>query len=323
MPSNHELSIFMDQVAAEMNAEYGRIRQRAREDPGTAGDESEENWRNLFQDWLPGALQIVKKGRILGADGTISPQVDVLILSPSYPKKLREKKVYLAGGVVATFECKLTLRPEHLEKCIRTSKLIKEIATERRHDLTTPYRELYSPIVYGVLAHDADFGNNTIDKLDWLIGNSLSSYQHPADQIDVICVATLGSWERMSGIFLPPPAIHPSFWDSFQENYKCPPEGGIHTQYSRWEYYGETPTGAALRAMIGYVLERVARRLPAFQDFARYWALARDAEKMGNGKKSRMWSVTVLSDDLQHEFQTRGTEIARNKDFWSEWRHSF
>jgi hypothetical protein len=47
----------------------------------------------------------VTKGRILTETGYASPQIDVLILHPSYPKILLDKKMYLSGGVAAAFEC--------------------------------------------------------------------------------------------------------------------------------------------------------------------------------------------------------------------------
>ena len=87
-----------------MESEYQRIRSRALEDPGTAGDQGEENWAELLRDWLPPTYKVVTKGRILSADGRASPQVDVLVLKDVYPDKLLNKKLYLAAGVAAVFE---------------------------------------------------------------------------------------------------------------------------------------------------------------------------------------------------------------------------
>jgi hypothetical protein len=89
----HDLYDFMQQIDAEMAAEYNRIRKRATEDPGTAGDQGEENWAELLREWLPGTYQVVTKGRIISQEGITSPQVDVLILKGSYPKKLLNKKL--------------------------------------------------------------------------------------------------------------------------------------------------------------------------------------------------------------------------------------
>ena len=75
-----------------MAAEYARITARSREDPGTAGDEGEENWAELLRDWLPSTYHVKTKGRILSEVGLSSPQVDVLVLSPAYPPALLNRK---------------------------------------------------------------------------------------------------------------------------------------------------------------------------------------------------------------------------------------
>src|ERR1700674_2051504 len=49
----HELFQFFHQAATEMQGEYVRIHNRAKEDPGTAGDEGEENWSQFLINWLP------------------------------------------------------------------------------------------------------------------------------------------------------------------------------------------------------------------------------------------------------------------------------
>jgi uncharacterized protein DUF6602 len=96
---SHDLLDFMVTVSREMSLEYDRIQKRAAEDPGTAGDQGEENWAELLRRWLPATYYVVTKGRILSHDGVAGPQVDVLILRPSYPKDLLNKKLYLAAGV--------------------------------------------------------------------------------------------------------------------------------------------------------------------------------------------------------------------------------
>ena len=131
----HDLHDFMRQVSVEMAAEYQRIQKRSTEDPGTAGDQGEENWATLLRDWLPPSFQVVTKGRIIGSDGSTSPQVDVIVLKDVYPKKLLDKKLYLAGGVAAAFECKITLKSSHIEDAVRTARQIKICA---RYELEAP-----------------------------------------------------------------------------------------------------------------------------------------------------------------------------------------
>jgi len=50
-----------------MEDDYTRILENVKDDPGTAGNQGEENWKELFENWLPPIFQIVTKGRILGA----------------------------------------------------------------------------------------------------------------------------------------------------------------------------------------------------------------------------------------------------------------
>ena len=106
----HDLHDFMRQISAEMSAEYNRIQKRATEDPGNAGDQGEQNWAELLRDWLPRNYEVVTRGRIISQEGATSPQIDVLVLDGTYPKKLLNNKLYLAVGVAAAFECKVTLK---------------------------------------------------------------------------------------------------------------------------------------------------------------------------------------------------------------------
>ena len=105
-----------------MRSEYDRIRVRTVEDPGTAGDEGEEAWAEVLRDWLPESYQIRTKGSgILASDGTAGPQIDIVVLRPGYPRRLLDKKLYLAGGVAAVFEVKNTLTAAHITKTWRNS----------------------------------------------------------------------------------------------------------------------------------------------------------------------------------------------------------
>ena len=142
---NHDLHDFMRQISAEMSAEYNRIQMRATEDPGTAGDQGEENWAELLRDRLPRSFEVVTKGRIISQQGETSPQIDVLVLKGEYPTKLLNKKLYLAAGVAAAFECKTTLKASHIaeavENCVKTKVCIRlesevHIRSFMRHSYT-------------------------------------------------------------------------------------------------------------------------------------------------------------------------------------------
>ena len=190
----HDLYDFMQQVSDEMSAEYHRIQRRAAEDPGTAGGQGEENWAELLRGWIPPSYEVVTKGRIISEDGRTSPQVDVVILKDVYPRNLLSKKLYLAAGVAAAFECKTTLKASHIAEATRTGARIKDLYPTRSG---TPYRELHTPILYGLLAHSHSWkGDNSTPESNIalkLLQADIAYVSHPRQSLDVLCVADLGS----------------------------------------------------------------------------------------------------------------------------------
>ena len=186
----HDLYDFMRQLTNEMAEEYNRIQKRAADDPGTAGDQGEENWAELLRNWLPRTYKVVTKGRIIGVDGRTSPQVDVLVLKDVYPKKLHNKKLYLAAGVAAAFECKTTLTAAHIAEAMETSVKIKDLYPNREG---TPYKELHAPIIYGLLAHSHSWkGENSTpeDNIQrTLIVSDFCHVSHPRQGLDLLCVS--------------------------------------------------------------------------------------------------------------------------------------
>jgi hypothetical protein len=149
--SLNDLFDYMRSATHQMQGEYERIQKRAVEDPGTAGDNGEENWAELLRRWLPKSYHIVTKGRIMNTEGECGPQVDVLVLSPAYPEALLGRKEYLEGGVLAAFECKLTLKAEHIFTAVKNAAQIRRLSQPLRQG--SPRKELYSRVYYGLLAH--------------------------------------------------------------------------------------------------------------------------------------------------------------------------
>ena len=178
----HELLTFLRQDLVEIASEYKRIFSRATEDPGTAGDEGEENWAGLLRDWLPDSYKVVTKGRVLGTDGRASPQIDVLVLRPGYPSRLVSKKVYLVHGVAAAFECKTTLKSHHLREAAATALVLRNLSGERAG---SPYRELMSPPTYGILAHSHSWKGPTstpVENVDGVLRELHKAAGHPPDR---------------------------------------------------------------------------------------------------------------------------------------------
>jgi len=184
----------MRKISKDMAMEYGRILKRAKEDPGTAGDEGEESWAELLRNWLPATYHVVTKGRILFADDTATPQIDILVLTPNYPLHLRNKKMYFAGGVVAAFECKLTLRASHLRELLRTSEVIKSGSVAG----SNPYEALNSPILYGLLSHSHSWtkkipvSNQIFGVMKKLVASSGFDFEKARLYPDLVCISDTG-----------------------------------------------------------------------------------------------------------------------------------
>jgi hypothetical protein len=194
--AEHELFDFLKASSETIQREYERIARRSSEDPGTAGDEGEENWRELLTDWLPPTYHVQTKGRLLFQNGSASPQIDVLVLSPEYPDGLVKagKKLYLAGGVLAAFECKMTLRQEHLSAAVETARAISAGLPNR---WGSPYRELQRPIIYGLLAHSHEWRkerSNPVENVDRGMRVHLGNVETPRNMLDIVCVSDIGTW---------------------------------------------------------------------------------------------------------------------------------
>ena len=193
--NTHDLYDFMRQLSDEMAAEYNRIQRWAAWDPGTAGDQGEENWAELLRGWLPRTYEVVTKGRIISQDGRMSPQIDILVLKNVYPKKLLNKKLYLAAGVAAAFECKTTLTAAHIEKSVKTCIEVKDLYPVGEG---TPYRELHTPVVYGLLAHSHSWKrpkSTPEDNIERKLRKTDKAHvSHPRLGLDLLCVSDLTTW---------------------------------------------------------------------------------------------------------------------------------
>lgn len=194
LPSN-DLIDFLKEETNALAREYERIGKRVKEDPGTAGDEGEQNWASILRKWLPQSLHIVTKGRILAANGDASPQVDVLVLSDAYPPHLVDKKLYIAGGVLAAFECKRNVRRADLKKFFKNSIAIKSLLPVREG---SPASELQVPLLYGLLSHSHELNVQSQSNF----GHAEQILQAQVDEFvtlprqfpDTVCIADLGFW---------------------------------------------------------------------------------------------------------------------------------
>ncbi len=323
MPSRrHDYFDFTNQIKDWLAQEYERIQRRVLEDPGTAGDQGEENWASIFRDWLPSNYPVVTKGRIIGHEGNASPQVDVLILRPHYPIKLREKKLYFAGGVIAAFECKLTLKNTHLSKAFQTAAAIKSMVAPR---IGTPFEELHQPIVYGILAHTHEIGKadrkslfsiiKHIDKYHkkWMdeVSPRSPALAHPRYHLDLISIATIATVHLSRSICMGP-VIDDERRDCFGD--KSP--GGLVTSYmAEWETTDDPfdKRGYVLGWLIAYLTNRLAYEDSTLRPFAEY--LTQLGIWGGIGQVTT-WSPEVFSDAVA----ARLADQRCDDKHWSMWK---
>jgi hypothetical protein len=259
----HDLHDFMSQITNEMESEYQRIRRRAPQDPGTAGDQGEQNWAELLKGWLPSGYCVVTKGRLIGYQDHTSPQVDVIILKPSYPRKLRSTKLYLAAGVAAAFECKTTLITSHIKEAVETAVVVKSLCTPR---FGSPYQELRAPIIYGLLAHTHDWKSQGSDPLS-NIDNKLRAEDeaivttHPRLGLDLLCVADVATW---------------SAWVMSLDvlsNAGTPDPTQLLTSHAKYAGTTRTHPFTPIGAFIASLTQKLAWEDPICRDLALYYAL--------------------------------------------------
>ena len=316
----HNLYRFMRQLSETMASNYQEIHEQSTEDPGTAGDEGEENWANLLRGWLPRTYEVVTKGRIISADGRKSRQVDVVVLKSIYPKQLIDEKhkLYLAAGVAAAFECKTTLKSAHIAEAVQTCVEIKNLYPVREG---SPYKELHAPIAYGLLAHSHSWKglNSTPEEniLQNLRGSDRLFVPHPRLSLDILCVADLGAWILMKVPFVdiqrviesdPPPERRPQA-DALSGYCE-------HTPFRENRRRGFTPIGA----LITNLTELLAWEDPTLRDIASYYR----ATKMGGGggAKLRGWPISIYNDGVLSQIKS-GRQLISAGASWDEWKAVF
>ncbi|MDP3417638.1 DUF6602 domain-containing protein [Falsiroseomonas sp.] len=310
----HELHTFMAQITEEMASEYGRIYARAAEDPGTAGDEGEENWAALLREWLPPNYHVRTKGRLLSHDGTTSPQIDVLILKPSYPRKLLEKKIWLADGVAAAFECKTTLKAVHVADSVKRCEAFKNLIKPR---FGSPRRELRSSPIYGVLAHSHSWKGKK-SKPEENVAQALHSARekitHPRFELDVICVADLATWT-----FSYAPYYAASWFPSIQEELQKELGGdwGVITSMvcASPGTQRQELTFRPIAALLANVIQGLAWSDISMRDLADYYRLV---NMWGSAEgPQRRWPASVYSTEVFNGLSEGKFTTGLDWDEWS------
>lgn len=314
----HELEDFLKQDQVEIAAEYERIYRRSTEDPGTAGDQGEENWAELLRQWLPPNYQLVTKGRILFPDGTATPQIDVLVLRATYPLRLLTKKLYLSSGVVAAFECKNTLTAKHITTAAATAVLLKSSTYLRRGTIR---EELHAPPVFGLLAHSHSWkaeASTPIDNVDVKVAEVLNGAAHPSELFDIICIADLAAW-TLGHLVECPWFYDDDDYRQFREKAGALPDGDVMTGFFRYgsaDY--ETPTEAPnpIAVLVAELLKRLAWHDPDLVPLADYFRIA--GITAAGTMDTRVFAFDVFSEEVQERLRQQRPSSGPEA-FWDPW----
>ena len=299
----HDIHDYMISAQQRIEEAYYRIRKHSSEDPGTAGDQGEEDWCKFLKEWLPHYFHVVNKGIIITDSGWSSPQIDVLVLSPSYPPLLLNEKRYLAGGVIAAFECKTTLRADDVKKAVETAAEIRRHLPKR---IGTPYKELNSAIVYGLLAHSHSWkhaASDPVGHIEKTLKAADAAYvQHPAECIDLITVADLAAWTAFKFTYDSPrfnhfnPRLHgPN--GSASTGYICSPiESKVIA--SEKHFSEQKDYFSPLSVLVSELYSKLAWTFSDMRNLEEYF---RKVNLLGSGmgQIGRRWDLSIYSEQIR------------------------
>lgn len=189
---------WLSKVTRDIADDYRRLHAEAQNDVQKSGHGGEETWRAFLQEWLPPAYEVVTRKYIIPEHGEEAFEMDVLVLRPSYPKRLRDRVDILAGGVAAAFSVKLTLDADGLKDAVTKAAQLRRVLEPRA--ARTLRSEFVPAFPVGVLAHSHAWkrpGSMPLDNITrgcWDLDHEIA--EHPRESLDYVCVADLATMSR-------------------------------------------------------------------------------------------------------------------------------
>src|SRR6516165_2952249 len=309
MQNKHDFFQFMASVEANIENDYKIVRRRSKEDPGTAGDQVEEQWADILRKWLPATYHVVTRRRILFDDQSSSPQVDILVLKPSYPTALRSQKYVFSGGVLAAFECKLTLRSRDISHAFQTCA---EIKRKFGHVLGTPQDELCGLPIFGILAYSHDIrAKDGESRLYENIERAQIKFpDRVSELVDTICVAEEAV--LLLGLDL---LIGPNL-DKIQRQELKDVKLKEAIVVSHVIHGNERGPGDILAAFVHDLTRRLALHDPSIRDWADH--LTHLGSYVGIGRPAY-----IATDELSKNVVDRLRKVGCDNYRWSKWAATF
>jgi hypothetical protein len=204
------------------------------------------------------------------------------------------------------------LRRAHLAKIIETCRDVKSLVGRRGG---TPYAELQSPVIFGVLAHSHGWSNREFPELtvlERIEACVLDKVEQPWELPDVFCIANTANYSLTKSLAIAP-HIDIDSAELFPEEAI---EGGVVTCYFA-RYNTESArgsTGVVLGALVATVTHLLAQENPALRSYADYMLTT---GSIGGGiGRPVAWRPDALSAAVRSRLRKRGYD----EDAWSEWR---
>jgi hypothetical protein len=189
---------WLAKVTRDIAADYERLHAEALHDVQKAGHGGEGTWRDFLQEWLPPAYEVVTRKYIIPERGDEAFEMDLVVLRPAYPERLRDRVDILAGGVAAAFSVKLTLDAEGVRDAVTKAAQLRRVLQPRAS--RTARSELVGAFAVGVLAHSHAWkrpGSTPLANLTracWDLDHEIA--EHPRESLDYLCVADLAAMGR-------------------------------------------------------------------------------------------------------------------------------
>ena len=330
----HDLFSNMERLSQNLSRDYRDIRNRLAKDKNSeiAGKAAVKAWCDVLEGVLPRQYQVIPNGQIISRDDSTSPEIDILVVKGEHPPHLLDQNIFLESGVAAAFEVKLTLRSKDIQESFERCKKVKSLCHPR---FGTPYKELQSPIIYGLLALSHSWTKPS-NKPDELIVKKFKFYEsvynqgwHPRDFIDIVSVADINTWS-VSKIIYHHTIKGKITWPggskedgSIAFSHKAAPDiSMLHNPYINISYqdisYERKAEEKPTYSMIGFhanLINLLAWEDKSLREIAKYYRSALSeppgSKKFPPGRKgfSMEWDyTTALSEHVRNAFSTGNFE---------------
>lgn len=179
---NEVYQTMQDDMIARLN--YGKL---SFSNPGIKGDETESNWIEWFETYLPRRYN-VSKGVVVDSNGNQSEQIDIIIYDTQYSYlvlKHNDTKIIPAESVYAVFEVKPNLNKENMKYANEKVKSVRELYRSSApiiHAGGEHPPKILHEIVGGLLTTGCDWKSPIIDNVVKYVNGASKT-----ERLDIVC----------------------------------------------------------------------------------------------------------------------------------------